>query len=87
MSTLLLLDTGNLEVLVRHREVRLHLLQGLISDGVDSKPLLALSEVEPQLAPGQVPRSLAKETGHLRATIAARQGRLVRIVLRGQFRE
>ena len=47
MPTLLLFDTSSLEVFVRHREVRLHLLQRLISDNVDSKLLLALSEVEP----------------------------------------
>jgi hypothetical protein len=40
MPTLLLLDTGNLEVFVSHGEVRPHLLQRLISDGVDSKLLL-----------------------------------------------
>ncbi len=85
MPTLLLFDAGNLEVIIRHREVRLHLLQRLIRDGVDSKLLLALSEVEPQLAPGRVPRSLAKEVGHLRAAIAARQGCVVSIVLRGHF--
>ena len=85
MPTLLLLDTGNLEVFVRHREVRLHLFQRCIGDGVDSKLLLALGEVEPQLAPGRVPRSLAKESGHLRAAIAAGQGRLVGIILGGHF--
>ncbi|RYP04378.1 hypothetical protein DL764_004472 [Monosporascus ibericus] len=49
-------DTGSLEVFVRYHEVRLHLLQRLISDGIDSKLLFALSKVKPQLTPGRVPR-------------------------------
>lgn len=86
MPTLLFLDTDSLEVFVRHREVRLHLVQCLIGDGVNSELLLAFSKVEPQLAPCRVPGSLAKEIGHLGAAIAARQGCLVRIILGSHFR-
>ena len=82
MPTLLLLDTSSLKVFVRHREVPFHLLQRLVSDGINSKLLLALSEVQPQPAPGRVSRSLAKEVGHLQAAIAARQRCLICIILR-----
>lgn len=85
MSSALLFDASNLKVLIRDHKVGLHLLQCLGRDGVDSKLALALSEAEPQLAPCRMARSLAKELGHFRAAIAARQGCLVRIVLRSHL--
>ena len=85
MSAALLFDPGNLKVLVRDCEVGSHLLQSLRGDGVNAELSLALSEAEPQLAPRRMPGPLAKQTAHLRAAIAARQGRLVRIIRRGHL--
>lgn len=85
MSSTLLLNTSNLKVLICDLKVGPHLFQCLRRDCVNSKFSLALSEAEPQLAPGRMARSLAKELGHFRAAIAARQGCLVSIVLGGHF--
>ena len=52
MSAALLLHAGHLEILIGDLEMSPHLLEGLVRDGVDPEFLLALSEAEPQLAPG-----------------------------------
>jgi hypothetical protein len=62
-----------------------HLFQCLGRDVVNSEFSLALSEAEPQLTPGRMARSLAKELGHFHAAIAACQGCLVNIVLGSHF--
>lgn len=79
MSTTLLLHTRNLKVLIRNLKMSLHLLQGLIGNGIDAKLLLALCEAEPQLAPGRVPRSLAEELGHGGAAVPRRERGLVAV--------
>jgi hypothetical protein len=79
MSANLLLDPGNVKVLIGDLEVGLHLLERLVGDGVDTELLLTLGEAEPELAPCRVTRPLAEETGHLLAAVAARQRRLVRV--------
>lgn len=61
MSVALLFDASNFVVLIRDLETGLHLLQRLGRDGVDSEFPLAFSKAEPQLAPGRMPISLAKE--------------------------
>src|ERR1700744_6524999 len=82
MTTLLLLDPGRFEVLISHDKMGLHLLQRIVGDDVDAQLLLALGEVQPQLAPGGVARPLAEEAGHLRAAVAAGQRGLVGVVRR-----
>lgn len=81
MSSTLLLDTSGLKVLICNLKVGPHLFQCLGRNGINSEFFLGLSEAEPQLTPGRMARSLAKELGHFHAAIAARQGCLVRIVL------
>lgn len=85
MSAKLLFDSSNFKVLIRDLEAGFHLFQSLGRDGINSEFSLALSKAEPQFAPGRVPSPLAKEPAHLRAAIAARQGRLVGIILRSHF--
>lgn len=85
MSSTLLLDTSNLKILICDLKVGPHLFQCLGRDFVNSEFSLALSEAEPQLTPGRMARSLAKELGHFQAAIAACQGCLVSIVLGGHF--
>ena len=77
MSALLLLDAGRLKVLVGQGKVGLHLLEGLGGDEVEAELLLALGEVEPELAPGRVSGALAEELGHLGAALPSREGGLV----------
>ena len=51
MSTALLLNTGNLKVLVSDGKMRPHLLQSFVGNRVNPELLLTLSETEPQFAP------------------------------------
>lgn len=80
MSTNLLLHTGHLKVLIGNSQVSLHLLQSFGSNGINTQLLLALSQTQPELAPGRVTRALAKESGHLFAAVAGGEGGLVRVV-------
>lgn len=80
MSAALLLDASNFKVLISYSEVSTHLLKSLISNGVDSKLLLALSKAKPELTPGRVTRALAEKLRHGRAAVAGGQRRLVAVI-------
>lgn len=79
VAAFLLLDAGQLEVVIGDPKVSSHLLEGFRRDGLDPQLLLALGQVEPQLAPSRVARSLAEELRHLTTAVSPRQGRLVRV--------
>jgi hypothetical protein len=76
----LLLDPGNLKVLVGHFKMLLHLLERLRRDGLDTELPLRLCEQQPEPAPLRVARALPKEACHLRTAVSRRQRRLIRIV-------
>ena len=74
MSPNPLLYQSNLKFLIHNLKAIPHLFQRLGRDGAYSEFSLALREAEPQLPPGRMPRSLAKEPGHFQAAIAGCQG-------------
>jgi hypothetical protein len=86
MSATLLLHAGNVKVLIGHHKVSPHLLQGLVRDSIDPQLPLALSQPEPELAPGRVPRSLAEELRHGGAAVAGGESGLVAVVWRAARR-
>lgn len=76
----LLLNAGSLKVLISDSEVSLHLLQSLGGNDVDAQALLSLGKAQPKLAPGRVAGTLAEETSHLTAAVAARERGLISVV-------
>jgi hypothetical protein len=79
MPPLLLLDPGNLKVLIRDHKMIPHLLQRLIADILNPKLLLRLGKIQPELAPRAVSRPLAKQLRHLLGAVAPCERCLVRI--------
>lgn len=79
VSATLFLNTGHLKTLVRNDKICLHLLQGLVGNGINAQLPLALCEAEPKLAPGRVPRSLTEKLGHGGAAVAGGEGGLVTV--------
>lgn len=79
MSPNLFLDSGDLKVLVSHHQMLLHLLERLIADLLNSKLFLCLSQVEPQLAPRRVSRTLAEKLRHFRRAVSSCERGLIRV--------
>lgn len=70
MAATLLLHGSDLEVVIGKDEMLLHLSDGLIRDGIDTKFLLSLGEVEPELTPSAVARALTEKFLYLIAGVA-----------------
>lgn len=84
VTALLLLNAGNLKVVVADGQVSSHLLEGFVGNRVDAELLLALGQTQPELAPGRVTRALAEELRHGGAAVPRRQRRLVAVVRRSR---